>query len=86
MKIQSYVNGQWCSGDGRTQTLLNAVNDTVVGEVSSLTSGFDALLDYGRTKAGPALRKLTIHQRAEMIKALAKYLLDRKEDFYRIST
>jgi len=85
MKIQSYVNGQWCSGDGRTQTLLNAVNDTVVGEVSSLTSGFDALLDYGRTKAGPALRHLTIHQRAEMIKALAKYLLDRKEEFYRIS-
>jgi len=85
MKIQSYVNGQWCSGDGRTQQLLNAIDDSVVGEVSSLTSGFDALLDYGRTKAGPALRKLTIHQRAEMIKALAKYLLDRKEDFYRIS-
>ena len=85
MKIQSYVNGQWCSGDGKTQQLLNAVNDSVVGEISSLTSGFDALLDYGRTKAGPALRKLTIHQRAEMIKALAKYLLDRKEEFYRIS-
>jgi len=85
MKIQSYVNGQWCSGDGRTQQLLNAIDDSVVGEVSSLTTGFDTLLDYGRTKAGPALRKLTIHQRAEMIKALAKYLLDRKDDFYRIS-
>lgn len=85
MKIKSYVNGKWCSGDGKTQQLLNAVNDCVVGEISSLTSGFDAILDYGRTKAGPTLRKLTIHQRAEMIKALAKYLLDRKEDFYRIS-
>jgi len=85
MKIQSYVNGQWCSGDGRTQQLLNAIDDSVVGEISSLTTGFDALLDYGRTMAGPALRKLTIHQRAEMIKALAKYLLDRKDDFYRIS-
>ena len=86
MQIKSYVNGQWQSGDSAPQQLLNAVNDTVVGEMSSLTTGFDALLDYGRTKAGPALRKLTIHQRAEMIKALAKYLLDRKEDFYRISS
>jgi len=85
MKIQSYVNGQWVSGDGRTQQCLNAVNDEVVGEINSLTSGFDELLNYGRTKAGPALRKLTIHQRAQMIKALASYLLERKEDFYRIS-
>lgn len=84
MKIQSYVNGQWMSGDGRAQQCLNAINDEVIGEINSLTSGFDALLDYGRN-AGPALRQLTIHQRAEMIKALAKYLLDRKEEFYRIS-
>jgi oxepin-CoA hydrolase/3-oxo-5,6-dehydrosuberyl-CoA semialdehyde dehydrogenase len=86
MQIKSYVNGQWQSGDSAPQQLLNAVNDTVVGEISSLTTGFDALLDYGRSKSGPALRKMTIHQRAEMIKALAKYLLDRKEDFYRISS
>ena len=85
MKIQSYVNGQWVSGNGRSVQCLNAVNDERVGEINSLTSGFDAVLDYGRTKAGPLLRKLTIHQRAEMIKTLAKYLLDRKKDFYRLS-
>jgi oxepin-CoA hydrolase / 3-oxo-5,6-dehydrosuberyl-CoA semialdehyde dehydrogenase len=85
MKIKSYVVGEWCSGDGRTDVLLNAINDEVIGEVNSLTSGFADILDYGRTKAGPALRKLTIHERAELIKQLAKYLLDRKDDFYRIS-
>ena len=57
----------------------------VIGEVNSLTTGFDHFLDYGRTKAGPALRKLTIHERAEKIKFVAKYLLDRKDEFYRIS-
>ena len=85
MKIESYVQGQWCSGDGRASTLVNAINDQTIGEVSSLTSGFADILAYGRTKAGPALRKLTIHERAERIKALAKYLLDRKDEFYRIS-
>ena len=85
MKIQSYVNGQWVSGNGHSTKCFNAVNDEIIGEINSLTSGFENLLDYGRTKAGPALRKLTIHQRAQMIKALASYLLERKEDFYRIS-
>jgi len=85
MKIKSYAAGEWVSGDGREQTLLNAINDDVVGEVQSLTSGFDQMLDYGRTKAGPELRKLTIHDRAEKIKLLAKHLMDMKEDFYRIS-
>ncbi|TQV84570.1 phenylacetic acid degradation bifunctional protein PaaZ [Aliikangiella coralliicola] len=86
MKIQSYLAGEWCSGDGRTDTLVNSVNDAFIGEVSSLTSGFDQFLNYGRTVAGPALRRLTIHERAERIKFLAKYLLDRKEEFYRISS
>jgi len=85
MKIQSYLAGRWCSGDGRIDTLYNSVNDEVIGEVSSLTSGFDEALDYGRRVAGPGLRALTTHQRAEKIKFLAKYLLDRKDEFYRIS-
>lgn len=85
MKIQSYVNGEWCSGNGRVDTLVNSVNDEVIGEVHSLDSGFDQILEYGRSVAGPELRKLTIHDRAERIKLLAKYLLDRKNDFYRIS-
>jgi len=85
MKIQSYVKGEWCSGNGRVDQLHNSVNDQLIGEVHSLDSGFDQILDYGRSVAGPELRKLTIHDRAERIKLLAKYLLDRKEDFYRIS-
>lgn len=85
MKIQSYVKGEWCSGNGRVDTLVNSVNDELIGEVHSLDSGFDQILEYGRTVAGPELRKLTIHDRAERIKLLAKYLLDRKADFYRVS-
>ncbi len=85
MRIQSYVNGEWCSGNGRVDTLLNSVNDEVIGEVHSLDSGFDQILEYGRSVAGPELRKMTIHDRAERIKLLAKYLLDRKQEFYRIS-
>lgn len=85
MKVESYVAGRWCDGDGRASTLVNAINDDVIGEVKSLTTGFDEVLSYGRDVAGPQLRKLTIHERAECIKLVAKYLLDRKDEFYRIS-
>ena len=46
---------------------------------------FERVLEYGRSAGGPALRALTIHERALALKALAKHLLSRKEDFYRIS-
>ena len=85
MKVESYAAGHWCAGDGRASTLVNSVNDEHIGDVQSLTSGFDAMLAHGRDVAGPALRKLTIHERAERIKALAKHLLDMKDEFYRIS-
>ena len=39
MKIQSYVNGEWCSGNGRVDTLVNSVNDEVIGEVHRLILG-----------------------------------------------
>lgn len=88
MIIQSYLNGEWVSGSdqsARTDVLYNAINDSVIGEVHSLTNGFDAALAYARNTAGPVLRKLTIHDRAEMIKSLAKYLLERKKEFYSVS-
>lgn len=85
MKVESYAAGQWCAGDGRASSLVNAITDEAIGEVNSLTSGFDDILAYGRNVAGPELRKLTIHERAERIKAVAKYLLERKDEYYRIS-
>jgi len=46
---------------------------------------FEQALDYGRSKGGPALRAMTIHERALALKALAKHLLERKDQFYRVS-
>ena len=46
---------------------------------------FDAILEYGREIGNPALRKMTFHERGRMLKALAAYLMERKEKFYEIS-
>ena len=44
------------------------------------------MMNYARKVGGPALRKLTFHQRGRMLKALAMYLMERKDYFYQISS
>ena len=43
------------------------------------------MLAYARDVGGPALRHLTFHERASLLKRLAKHLTDRKEEFYTLS-
>jgi oxepin-CoA hydrolase/3-oxo-5,6-dehydrosuberyl-CoA semialdehyde dehydrogenase len=56
-----------------------------VAIASSEGLDFAAMLDHGRTVGGPALRRMTFHERARMLKALAQHLTARKEEFYRVS-
>ncbi|MCX6148652.1 MAG: phenylacetic acid degradation bifunctional protein PaaZ [Candidatus Kapabacteria bacterium] len=84
MKLQSYAYGEWINGTGEHQNLLNAVNGDLVAEVSSKGIDFEGMLTYGR-KVNKTLRNYTIHERARMLKALAFYLMDRKEIFYELS-
>src|SRR5688572_24952210 len=43
------------------------------------------MLGYGRRTGGPALRQLTFHDRARMLKAMAQYLMERKDGLYAVS-
>lgn len=85
MKIQSYAEGKWHTGNGNAVSVYNAVNGDEVGTVSSEGLDFKSMLDYARTVGGPHLRKMTFHDRAIMLKNVAKYLTERKKEFYAIS-
>ena len=86
MKIQSYIAGQWVDGQDQGVEVSNAVNGESVGWVSSNGIDFTQPLVHARTLGGPALRKLSFHDRANRLKALAQHLLAKKEEFYRISS
>jgi oxepin-CoA hydrolase/3-oxo-5,6-dehydrosuberyl-CoA semialdehyde dehydrogenase len=43
------------------------------------------MVAYARSVGGPALRAMTFHQRARMLKALAQYLMARKDGYYAVS-
>ena len=85
MKIESYACGTWTAGLDDGVEVNNAINGDPIGRVSSNGLDFADMLEHGRRHGGTALRQMTIHDRANMLKALAKHLLDKKEVFYAIS-
>lgn len=85
--IDSYVLGQWVSGSAAAaRHVFNAVDGREIGLVSSAGIDFKQVLDHGRRVGGRALRKLTFHERALMLKQLAVYMNDRRKELYPIST
>ena len=85
MRLRSYAQGQWVAGQGPGVDLLNAATGEKVAESSSDGLDFAGILDHARRVGGPALRKLTFHERAYLLKDMAKYLTDRKEELYPLS-
>ncbi|RYY90046.1 MAG: aldehyde dehydrogenase family protein, partial [Chitinophagaceae bacterium] len=84
-KLGNYISGRWIEGDGDGQTLYDAVNGQPLYRASTKGLDFAAALEYGRSVGNPALRKMTFHERGRALRALAQYLMARKEEFYRIS-
>jgi oxepin-CoA hydrolase/3-oxo-5,6-dehydrosuberyl-CoA semialdehyde dehydrogenase len=72
-------------GTGRSADLIHAVTGEKIGEASSAGLDFKGMTDYARRVGGPRLRAMTFHQRAAMLKAMAKHLLEHKEPLYAFS-
>jgi len=82
---QHYILGQWTPGTGEAMPQYHALTGEVVSTVRSEGLDYAAILDYGRRVGNPALRRLTFQQRGQMLKALALYLMDRKDAYYKVS-
>ncbi len=85
MRLASYVGGRWRPGADAGVALRDATTGEVVAEASSAGIDFGAVLAHAREAGGPALRRLTFHERAALLRALAKHLSAVKEEFYGLS-
>ena len=85
MQLQSFVGGRWLSGAGAGVALRDATTGEVVASASADGLDTDLMLRHAREVGGPNLRRLTFHERAALIKALARFLTDHKEEFYALS-
>lgn len=84
-KLKSYAMGEWVEGAGDGSPLVHAVTGEEIGRASSEGLDFQGMLAWGARTGGAALRRMTFHQRARMLKAMAQYLMERKEEFYALS-
>jgi len=83
--LENYISGQWNPGEGKETTMVHSIHGQPIAYSRSGGVDFGAILDYGRKTGGPVLRKMTFHERGRMIKALALYLIERKDKYYPIS-
>jgi len=83
--LRSYLSGAWTGPASDGRPVLDAVTGEEVARVSSAGLDLGAALEYGRATGGHALRELTFHQRAGLLKSLGTMLREHREELYALS-
>jgi len=83
--VQSFAKGQWIAPGAGARSIASAITGDVIAQAGNDGLDVQGMLDYARQKGGPALRAMTFHDRARMLKALALYLMECKEALYDLS-
>jgi len=84
-KVKNYLQGHWQTPEGAEIPQYHAITGEVISTAGSEGVDYAAILNYGRQKGGPVLRKMTFHERGRMIKKLALHLHEIRKKYYPIS-
>ena len=82
--LQSWIAGRWI-GQEAAAPLHSALDGRLVYHTHAEKIDFDEAVTYARKTGVPGLMKLDFQTRAQRLKALALYLMERKEELYEIS-
>ncbi|MBV8877842.1 MAG: phenylacetic acid degradation bifunctional protein PaaZ [Gammaproteobacteria bacterium] len=85
MELKSYAAGSWQAGAGPGVALRDATTGEVIARAGAEGLDTGLMLRYARDTGGPNLRRLTFHERAALLKSLARFLSEHKEEFYALS-
>lgn len=83
--LESYHQGRWDAGGAPQIEMRDATTGAVVATASSAGLDFAGMLDHARSVGGPALRAMTVHERAVAVRAMAADLMDHRDDFAELS-
>jgi oxepin-CoA hydrolase/3-oxo-5,6-dehydrosuberyl-CoA semialdehyde dehydrogenase len=85
LALPSFSEGRWTVPRAGLVELPSAIDGHTVALASSDGVDFAGDVRFARRTGGPALRALTFHQRAALIKDLALYLNERRAPLYELS-
>jgi len=83
--VSSFIGGKWIAPGEGSREIENAVTGLMMARAGNNDLDTNAMLTHARDIGGPALRKLTFHDRARLLKALALHLNEHKQALYDIS-
>ena len=85
MQVQSFAEGRWVDPGSGARPIESAVTGETIARAGDGALDMGAMLAHARDVGGPALRAMTFHDRARMLKALAQHLNAHKKALYEIS-
>ena len=85
LTLASYAAERWATPTGITAELASAITGRPVARLGSAQTDFHAMARYARATGGPALRAMTFHERALMLKGLGAAIMAAKDRLYALS-
>jgi len=85
LNVASFIKGDWVPADDGARLIRHAITGSDFATAGNDRLDFGGMIEFARTKGGTALRAMTFHQRANMLKALALYLNEHKQQLYDVS-
>ncbi|MDA5555743.1 phenylacetic acid degradation bifunctional protein PaaZ [Shimia sp. MMG029] len=85
LQVASFAAGQWIAPNASARRIDCAITGALFAQAGNDTLNVQAMLDYARTKGAPALRQMTFHDRARLLKALALHLRAHRQALYDLS-
>ncbi len=83
--LESYAAGRWFRAGDEGTPLLDASTGEEVARISSKGLDLGEMTSYARRVGGPAVRELSFHQRAALLKELGLHLMEDKDELYALS-
>ncbi len=83
--LLNFARDEWIMGAGSLTDVHSAVTGEPVARTGSAGIDHASMLTHAREVGGPALRALTFHDRAHMLKALGQAIMERKEELYTLN-
>jgi oxepin-CoA hydrolase/3-oxo-5,6-dehydrosuberyl-CoA semialdehyde dehydrogenase len=86
LDLLNYSSDRWVSGDSSSLSdIASAIDGSLIARTGSGGLDFGGMLRHAREVGGPALRKLTFHERARIIKGLGLAIMAQKEQLYELN-
>lgn len=84
-QVHSFAAGQWVAPGGGAREIESAITGAPIALAGNDTLDVQAMRAHARDVGGPALRAMTFHERARMLKELALHLREHRPVLYDLS-